>query len=256
MMALAAAIIGVACLASDAQVTPKEDVAALIAQARESVERNETDAALKTLDAVIEKDPQNQEARKLRGDLYFKIGDMDKAMADYAELRTDKAASAVSAAPRPPRTEWLPIIADLFRKASEEAARGALDGAVDHYNAILALDVPHHTASIAVQNRGNIYRAKKDTERALRDYEQAIRLNPANAGAYANRGSILAERGDHDAAILDYNEAIRFEPKLAEAYYNRGVSFATAERWEAASRDFNEAIRLNPEVGWRARRPR
>jgi tetratricopeptide (TPR) repeat protein len=248
-------LLSAACFDASAQNAPEDDLAALIAQARESAAQNDTDGALKTLDRVIAKDAQNQEARKLRGELYFKIGDMDKAMADFAELRTEQAASAVAAAPRPPRPDWLPIIVERFRNASAEFARGSFDAAIDHYNAILAMDVPHQTASTAVQNRGNAYRAKRDSERALRDFEQAIRLDPRNAGAYVNRGSILAERGDHDAAVLDYNEAIRFDPKIAEAFYNRGVSFAVAERWEAALRDFNEAIRLAPKsAGVRARR--
>ena len=255
VVAFAAAILSAACLHATAQPAPEDDVAALIAQARESAAQNDTDTALKTLDGVIAKDPQNQEARKLRGELYFKIGDMDKAMADFAELRTEQAAKAAAAAPPPPRADWLPIVADRFRDASAEFARGSFDAAIDHFNAILAMDVPHQTASTAVQNRGNAYRAKRDTERALRDYEQAIRLDPRNAGAYVNRGSILAERGDHDSAILDYNEAIRFDPRIAEAFYNRGVSLAVGERWEAALRDFNEAIRLNPEsAGTRAAR--
>ncbi len=246
LVCLLAAIISSVSPRASAQIVPEEDVTALIAQARESVAQNNIEAAIATLDQVIAKDPQNQEARQLRGDLYFKIGDMDKAMADYGELRTDKAAAAVAAAPPPPRPDWLPTVAERFRNASEEIARGRLDAAIDHYNAILAMDVPHPTASTALQNRGNVYRQMKDSERALRDFEQALRLHPANAGAYVNRGGILAERGDHDAAILDYSEAIRFDSKLAQAFFNRAVSFATLERWEAALRDFDEAVRLEP----------
>ena len=235
-----------ASLSAAAQLAPADDVAPLIAQAREQAEQNDTAAALKTLDAVIEKDPQNQEARQLRGDLYFKIGELDKAMADYAELRTERTEAMRTRTPPRPSADWLPIIADRFRAAEAALAKGALDDALAQYNAILAMDVPYASASTAVQNRGNVYRAKGDVARALQDYEQAIRLNPMNAGAYVNRGAILAQRGDHDAAILDYNEAIRFEPKMAEAFYNRGVSLGANERWDAALRDFDEALRLNP----------
>ena len=35
-----------------------------------------------------------------------------------------------------------------------------------------------------------------------------------------------AHKGDHDRAIQDYNEAIRLNPQFASAFNNRGVAYA------------------------------
>lgn len=67
-------------------------------------------------------------------------------------------------------------------QAEAEALSGRLEEALSHYNMVISMDVPFPIASLACQNRGNIHHIKGDDERALRDYEQAIRLNPAKAG--------------------------------------------------------------------------
>ena len=251
--AAAARLLALFCFAAasvvgHAHAAPDDDAAALIAKAREAQSREDKDGALQALNAAIAKDPENQEARKLRGDLHFSRGDLDKAMADYAELRPERTnALGARTAPRPPPTELFSVAFDHLRIAGDAMAKGDLDSALNHYNIVLAMDVPYDYASSAVQNRGNIYRRQRDDERALRDYEQAIRLNPRNAGAYVNRGVILADRGDHEAAIQDFDEAIRFNPKLPEAFYNRAMSFAANNDWESATRDFNEAVQLEPD---------
>ena len=43
------------------------------------------------------------------------------------------------------------------------------------------------------------------------------------ANAYNNRGVAYGAKGDRDRAIADYNEAIRLDPKFAMAYNNRGT---------------------------------
>ena len=137
-------------------------------------------------------------------------------------------------------------IANLMSQAEIEAQSGRLDEALVHYNAVLSMDVPFPIASLACQNRGNIYSIKGDDDRALRDYEQAIRLDPANAGAYINRGLSLAEHGDYKAALKDYDEAIRVNPTKYKAFYGRSCARAQLGDFDAAWRDINETLRLNP----------
>ena len=95
-------------------------------------------------------------------------------------------------------------------------------------------------------NRGVAYRAKGDHDRAIADYDEAIRLDPKDAVAYSNRGIAYKDKGDYDRAIADYNEAIGLDPKNAVAYNNRGVAYNAKGDPDRAIADYNEAIRLDP----------
>ena len=84
--------------------------------------------------------------------------------------------------------------------------------------------------SINYNNRGYAYRDKGDTDRAIADFNEAIRLDPKNAIAYTNRGLAYGDKGDTDRAIADLTEAIRLDPKNAIAYTNRGYSLPEQRR--------------------------
>ena len=61
----------------------------------------------------------------------------------------------------------------------------------------------------AYNNRGVVYRAMGDLERALADYTEAIRLEPKYADAYANRATVRKRLGDEAQAAADQAEAER-----------------------------------------------
>jgi len=85
----------------------------------------------------------------------------------------------------------------------------------------------------AFDNRGVAYKRKGEFDRALQDYEQAIRLNPTNANAYNNRGVIYRIKGEYGRAIADYDEAISLKHgDYPAAYYNRALAHAGNGEYE------------------------
>src|SRR5262245_56387247 len=60
--------------------------------------------------------------------------------------------------------------------------------------------------------RASGHREKNDNDKALIDYDTAIRLNPKNHNALVQRGTIYRIKGDHERALADYDQAIRVEP--------------------------------------------
>ena len=56
-----------------------------------------------------------------------------------------------------------------------------------------------------------------DFSGALKDYDEAIRLNPKHGPAYANRGSLRFNSGDQKGALEDFNQAVMLMPD------NKGV---------------------------------
>ena len=100
---------------------------------------------------------------------------------------------------------------------------------------------------IAFNNRGLAYYNKGQHDRAIADFDEAIRLRPDYPLAYSNRGNAYDEKGQYDRAIQDYDEAIRQRPDFAEAYFNRAYVRENKRQYERAIADYSEAIRLNPD---------
>jgi lipoprotein NlpI len=100
--------------------------------------------------------------------------------------------------------------------------------------------------SWAFNNRGSAYLDKRDYDRAIADYDQAIRLDPKNANVYTNRGNAYRSKGDYDRAIADQDQAIRLDPKYALAYNNRGSAYGSKGDYDRAIADYDQAIRLDP----------
>jgi tetratricopeptide (TPR) repeat protein len=121
--------------------------------------------------------------------------------------------------------------------------KGDLDRAIKDYDEAIRLD-PNF--AIAYINRGIAYNSKGNPYRAIADYNEAIRLDPNMATAYNSRGLVYLRRGDLDRANADYNEAIRIDPKFASAYNNRAIIYLRRGELDRASADYNEAIRLDP----------
>ena len=80
----------------------------------------------------------------------------------------------------------------------------------------------HYNAGVDLQQQGRL-------EDAIAEYDQAIRLNP-RAAFYRNLGLAYIEHGDSQRAILDLNEAIRLEPDYMRAFANRARVSCGSER--------------------------
>lgn len=105
-------------------------------------------------------------------------------------------------------------------------------------------DTPGSRA-LAYNARGFAYANKGDSERAILDYTEAIRLDPTIAFVYLNRGEEYIRKRDIDRAITDFNQAIRLNPKLATAHTARGIAYATKGDFNRAIASFTDAIAVD-----------
>jgi tetratricopeptide (TPR) repeat protein len=105
-------------------------------------------------------------------------------------------------------------------------------------------DTPAKLAS-AFNNRGVAYRYKGEYERALEDYNEAIRLNPNDASHYNNRGIVYRMKGEYDRAISDYDEAIWLKSDYPAAFYNRAIAYTEKGEYDNALADFDIVLRFD-----------
>jgi tetratricopeptide (TPR) repeat protein len=102
-----------------------------------------------------------------------------------------------------------------------------------------------HNRSIAFYNRGGIYKERKDYDRAVADYSEAIKLDPQFASAYINRGLVYDLKGESDAAAGDFSRAIELKPDEPLAYYDRGYIRSWEKHdYDGAIADLSKAIEL------------
>jgi tetratricopeptide (TPR) repeat protein len=102
--------------------------------------------------------------------------------------------------------------------------------------------------AIAQRNRGVAYDMLGAQDRALADFEEAIKLDRNYAPAHLSRGIMYGKKGDYDRAIAEYSEAMRIDPKYAVAYSRRGNAYYAKKDYDRAIADYNEAIKLDPNV--------
>jgi tetratricopeptide (TPR) repeat protein len=100
--------------------------------------------------------------------------------------------------------------------------------------------------SLALTNRGRAYDEKGQHDRAIRDYDQAIRLDATQAETFINRGRAYGDTGQYDRAIQDFDQAIRLNPNISIGFNNRGVAYLRKGQYDRAIQDYTEAIRLAP----------
>lgn len=111
-------------------------------------------------------------------------------------------------------------------------------------------DLPDKRLAEAFTGRALAYGTRNQYERAMADFDQALRLDPTLADAYFGRGTAHAHLGEFERAIGDFDKAIQFAPDYTLTYSSRGNSYARMGDYQRAIADFNEAIRINPNDSW------
>lgn len=86
----------------------------------------------------------------------------------------------------------------------------------------------------------------KDPVRAVRACSRLIAAIPDTAALYNKRGVAYFANGQTELAIADYTQAIRLDRKSSEPYYNRGRAFLSKDAHAEAVADFSQAIARNP----------
>lgn len=97
-------------------------------------------------------------------------------------------------------------------------------------------------------SRGNEWAAKGNYDRAIADFDAALRLNPRYGEALRNRGDAWGDKGDYDRAITDYDAAIALDAKDAAAYSSRAFERTAKGDYARAIADYDTALRLNPNI--------
>ena len=97
--------------------------------------------------------------------------------------------------------------------------------------------------------RGWIHTRKQRLSDAIKDLDQAIRLDPKFAYAYATRSAVHAKCAlDDELAKRDADQALRLAPKMPTAFLARAEIESLVGDYTRSLADVDEAIRLQPQL--------
>jgi tetratricopeptide (TPR) repeat protein len=85
----------------------------------------------------------------------------------------------------------------------------------------------------------------RDYDRAIADFDQAIKLDPGRTEYYSARGDACSNKGDDDRAIADYGEVLKLKPDDAVTYAKRGDIHGDRMDYDRAIADYDQAIRID-----------
>jgi len=147
-------------------------------------------------------------------------------------------------------TLWSDVVAKSPEKGRAHNALGTafyeksqLDDAVREYREALRLDPRLPDGH---RNLGVTYAARGRFDEAIGECREAVRLDPRNTKAHTSLADAYAGKGQIEDAIREYREAIRLDPGNARAHNNLAGSYAAKGQVDDAYREYREAFRLDP----------
>ncbi len=111
------------------------------------------------------------------------------------------------------------------------------------YKAALAI----YNFSIPHFNLGLLSEAKGDMHHAMKEYQEAISLNPDYGDAHFKLGMLYGSIGFHKKALESFQKASKTMPQSAEAKFNLGQAYAYTGKFFEAEKHLKEALEMEPQ---------
>jgi len=122
--------------------------------------------------------------------------------------------------------------------------KGEVERALADYNTAVRLNSDNSQAYVA---RGRLYRFRGEENKAQAEFDHAIGLaiTPNQANGYLNRARAYRAKGDLTSALADLDTANQINTKLREVYVERAAIYAARRMFERAIGQYDEALHLN-----------
>lgn len=122
---------------------------------------------------------------------------------------------------------------------------GDIDGAIDTYEKIIAID---SNFAFAYKKLGYFY-IERPSSKAIMYLNKAIMLDSTDANTFYNRGYYYQIEGNYQKAIEDYTACLKLDSLYEAAYVNRALNKMQLNELLLAKQDWEAAVMLNPNYG-------
>jgi tetratricopeptide (TPR) repeat protein len=131
---------------------------------------------------------------------------------------------------------------------------------IAYYNLASALEAEGQTDEAVIQLReavrvrpyyvparaelGQVLASQGHTDEALTELRTAVRLRPDDPVAHYRLGSVLGSLGRNNEAAVEFAETVRLQPNNPDAHYNLGLALAQQDHLPDAAREFAATVGL------------
>jgi tetratricopeptide (TPR) repeat protein len=173
--------------------------------------------SFKNLNEAIKLDPNLAEAFYYRGYNYRELNMLDKAIREFDHARELK-------------QDYIDAYLQLGLIYADKKDKRA----GDYYTTALRLEPGNLRALYA---RGIYYQEADSIDLAIKDYERILELTPEFLSTNLNLGYIYLQRKDYDKAIEYFTQAIDKNPSLKQAYEYRSRAYGAQGKKDLAKAD-------------------
>ena len=96
--------------------------------------------------------------------------------------------------------------------------------------------------------RGDAFMHMHKYEKALMEYEEAVRLNPKEAGCYNALANYYVVQKDYPKSIEIFQKALELKPESDSLLMNIGNSYSAMGQHDEAKKFFEKALTYNPDI--------
>jgi tetratricopeptide (TPR) repeat protein len=137
-------------------------------------------------------------------------------------------------------------LVDLLRKQLQAVKAGSLRDGFEMFDRLCAMgNLSPQATCYAFAYRGECYRTDGKWEKALLDFERALRSIPDDVWALAGRALTYQSMERYEEALADFDRAIALDEKSPWIIASRGETYRWMGRYEEALADFDRAIALD-----------
>ncbi|HVZ27199.1 MAG TPA: tetratricopeptide repeat protein [Rhizomicrobium sp.] len=200
--------------------------------------RGEHDLALADCSKAIELDPSRMAALYIRGAEYEAKGELDKARDDYGRVIAINSGdfNALN------RRAWIYAKQKQYDRAIADftqAVESDDDGTMSSENSL--------TRATIFGNRCWVRALAKQFDEAQLDCNAGLSLE-LSVGLLDDRGFLYFQMGQYDKAIGQYNAALRVDPGSAASLYERGLAELRSKQPAKGNDDIAAAKKVQPEI--------
>lgn len=215
-----------------ALLEPRNPLPAL-ALARLSAATGDMAAAQRWLAKALEIDPQQSEARELKGDFLHAQGDAARALEEYKAAAASLATNGMA----------------LAKIGSIHQSAGRTNEAIAAYRESIQR-TPQN--AIALNNLAFLLANRGNLKEAATLAHSAVRAAPNNAALLDTLGVIEHKQGKHREAVASLSQAAQAAPRSGLIQFHLGLAHVAAGQKDEGGKALRAALELEPDAEWAA----